>query len=95
MAINYGKGHEGLFLRNSENEVIQENVLDSENEEEEKVIEEDEGIFIEDYAKIIENALADILKLSSDDDEFNTPIPLAGDYKDPICRVIDKSDIPD
>lgn len=68
-----------------------------ENEEEEKAIEEDEGIFIEDYAKIIENALADILKMSSDDDEFNTPVqvPLSGDYQDPVCRVIDKSDMPD
>ena len=27
LAINYGKGHEGLFLRNSENEVIQLNTM--------------------------------------------------------------------
>ena len=27
LAVNYGKGHEGLFLRNSENEVIQLNTM--------------------------------------------------------------------
>ena len=72
-----------------------ESITPVSNDEAEDLFTEEEEIFLDDYAKMIENAIADIFKITGDDEEFNTPIPLSGDYRDPVCRVIDKSDIPD
>ena len=72
-----------------------ESITPVSNDEAEDLFTEEEEIFLDDYAKMIENAIADIFKITGDDEEFNTPIPLSGDYQDPVCRVIDKSDIPD
>lgn len=72
-----------------------ESITPVSNDEAEDLFTEEEEMFLDDYAKMIENAIADIFKITGDDEEFNTPIPLSGDYQDPVCRVIDKSDIPD
>lgn len=72
-----------------------ESITPVSNDEAEDLFTEEEEIFLDDYAKMIENAIADIFKITGDDEEFNTSIPLSGDYRDPVCRVIDKTDIPD
>lgn len=79
-----------IILGEDNPETIKEKLNNIEPIVEEK--NEDEGIFVDDYAKIIENALMDLFQTSSDDDLFNLPIE---PYSDPVYRIIDKSDIPD
>jgi hypothetical protein len=85
-----------VILGEDSPETIREKLekIPEEKKEPEKTVEE---ISVDDYAKLIDNILSSYSeeKIQSDDDEFNVAIPLSGQYRDPFCRVIDKSDIPD
>jgi hypothetical protein len=85
-----------VILGEDSPETIREKLekIPEEKKEPEKTVEE---ISVDDYAKLIDNILSSYSdeKIQSDDDEFNIAIPLSGQYRDPFCRVIDKSDIPD
>ena len=85
-----------VILGEDSPETIREKLekIPEEKKEPKKTVEE---ISVDDYAKLIDNILSlySEEKIQSDDDEFNIAIPLEGQYRDPFCRVIDKSDIPD
>ena len=83
-----------IILAEDDPQTIQEKLDSIDKKEEEKVEElpeEDEDMLFE-YAKLLEDIINKAGFVSVDDEEFNLPVPVTGEYTDPECKIIDLSD---